>query len=131
MCLVALFTASDYAEGRTMPYNGESWNDLSKLKPPAAALAKKMLIRGVYEGAFTTNPDKARKILVTDKSFESLVLDLDSFYTDPRNLKIPIGLALRVISMELQGEPQEVIDSYLENLRVFIDETLKKFESVK
>ncbi|NQU95835.1 MAG: hypothetical protein HQ549_06410 [Candidatus Omnitrophica bacterium] len=101
LCLMILFTANSHAI--PLPYNAESWNKLSELGPSEEKLAKKMLVRGVYEGAFATNPHKARKLLVTNVDFDDLVFKVNRFYIDKKNALIPLGLALRVISMEIRG----------------------------
>ena len=126
LCLIVLFATTARSYDITLPYNAESWDDLRKLGPEEEKLAKKMLVRGAYEGAFATNPHKARRLFVTTVSFDDLVLKVNRFYTNKKNAQIPLGLALRVISMKVRGDPQQEIDSYLEHLRTFINSMFER-----
>jgi len=77
---------------------------------------KLFLVRGIYEGLILGR-SSALNQFYTKTSYDHLIRALDQFYSDYRNDKLPVVVALRVISMELKGASKESVDTELRRLR--------------
>ena len=76
---------------------------------------------GVINTAIYYVPDEKEKIEVID-SFPSMDMDdlvkrIDEFYSDDRNLNIPIPYVLLIIRNRLIGTDEKDIEKYIEHLR--------------
>src|SRR6266566_1677667 len=82
---------------------------------------KLFLVRGIYEGLILGR-SSALNQFYTKTSYDHLIRALDQFYSDYRNEKLPVVVALRVISMELRGVSKEEVDTELRRLRTIMSQ---------
>jgi len=87
-------------------FNGLQWNELSQIDEQAATTVKMFLVRGIYEGAFVMDPERALSQFYPNVSYEDLIFALDKFYREFRNLKTPVSYALVMISRDLEKQNQ-------------------------
>lgn len=120
--------------------NGESWRKLSQPDPVFSVpelsqeekelvdvvmreTAKIWLIQGIYEGVWSfkdSQEESGRDVYYYETDYEQLVSAVDQFYSDSKNIRIPVVQALRIITMELRGEKKAVINKELRTLRMAI-----------
>lgn len=84
-------------------FNGHSWRKLEQIDEEATRLLKVCLIRGIYEGAYSMDPENALEQYGPWVSFGQLCEALDRFYKEDRNLKIPVTQALLLIARNASG----------------------------
>lgn len=113
--LVALFNVV-YA-GAIM--TGVDWKSLGNdPDQDRAKLYKLMFVRGVYDGLGFAGDSEMKKMFYYEGEgnnfYGNLVEALDKFYLDSRNINITIVEALVIVSFELRGVKQEVIEGLRE-----------------
>ncbi len=88
-------TATEYKDIPDLLYfDGSQWNRIERISPEWAPTFKTFLVRGIYEGAYTVNPQMFTEQFNNDASLREIVKELDVFYSDERNLKTPVAYAL-------------------------------------
>ena len=111
---IVIILAQDFTGLRKSAYAGDEvrfgmdgriWAMLSEL-PNDGKVEKLLIIRGIYDGLMFGRSPFIHEYY-TKTSFEHLITAVDQFYNDYRNQKIPVVLALRIISMELRGVSKE------------------------
>lgn len=130
LMLVSFFGMPAFAEEITgVGFDGSGWNGLKVLREIQSGkvelLVKTYFVRGIYEG-LSFGQGAMQSLYYTETSYEHLVKALDQFYADYRNEKVFVGMALRVIAMELRGESPESIDEYLRRIRKAASEVERK-----
>ena len=110
--------------------SGANWREFTKIDETMGELVKQSYLKGLYEGlqvgTVFTSEDGLKKEYYLDTTREHLVRALDQFYQDYRNEQVPAVFALRVISMELKGEPKEEIDAELRRMRQVMSHSLQR-----
>lgn len=76
---------------------------------------RRVLVEGIYAGAQAMNTARAREVYSTD--YNKLVLMLDDFYGEDKNLSIPTPYALYLVSMKLKGRPKSEVDEATKKFR--------------
>ncbi|MCX6355405.1 MAG: hypothetical protein NTZ78_10970 [Candidatus Aureabacteria bacterium] len=141
MTVILMMTvATVFAAKPPLGFNGEAWNKLADFNVFDVPLAKIYLVIGIYEGcnmglvtAGRTDEEGLCRLLPC-MSYEQTVTALDKFYKDPRNLRITVDVALRLVQKEMAGESKEAIEKQLETIRKMYPEPAvksggdKKFE---
>ena len=89
---------------------GEGWRTFEKPE-------KSLYVQGVLDGLIFADSKVQGVKISYDTSLEHLVIALDQFYSDYRNELVPVPFALKVISQELSGISQSVIDQEITSLR--------------
>jgi hypothetical protein len=117
-------TTSAVAEGGIrFGADGRFWKVVfDERKTPDARDYKLLFLRGVFEGLIVgASPmvRPGREEIYLKGSPEDFVTALDQFYSDYRNEKVFVVHALKIISMEMRGEPQDKIDALLRQYRRF------------
>jgi hypothetical protein len=111
--LLVSAAAANAAEAKkymmTEPFNGYAWRSLDRVGDDKAHLMKTCLVRGIYEGSFTLDPENAYEQYGPWVSFGDLVSSLDRFYAEEKNLSIPTTYALVLIARKSQGSSLHVI----------------------
>jgi hypothetical protein len=137
LSILTILTGNLYGIG--VGFNGEDWNTFSKMEAETDKMEgvlipetykmvkviigsnKTQLIRGIYAGAWAVSTIEGEKklhnVYYWDTSVENIVSAVDQFYSDYRNVKIPVSMALMVVRLELTGEDKAVIDKFLRGLR--------------
>lgn len=100
-------------------FNGVDWKIMGNdPDPDIAKLYKLLFVRGAYDGIGFAGDAEMKKMFYIEgegKNFYgNLVNALDKFYSDDRNVNIIIVEALVIISCELRGAKQEVIEKLRE-----------------
>jgi hypothetical protein len=113
-------------------FDGEQWNKTLSMKvtdtPPmrkSKEVIRKFFLRGIYEGYLigltTADPvgeqfDKHWNYYYHKGSYKDIARAVDIFYSDPRNLKIPVTEALLVIKMDITNprnpSPKKVLEQF-------------------
>ena len=98
--------------------NGRHWKTFNEKEKGAYLIGYQ---DGLTNTAIYYVPDEANKTEVID-SFPSMVMvalikKVDEFYSDDRNLNIPIPYVLLVIRNQLIGTDEKEIEKYIEHLR--------------
>jgi hypothetical protein len=88
----------------------ESWNKFSDGD-------KYMYVQGLFDGLVFSELNIQGVSISTDLSVPQYVRAIDKFYSDYRNYLIPAPFVLKIITMELNGEPKEVIEAELSEQR--------------
>ena len=89
---------------------GQVWAMLSDIE-------KNMYVAGVMDGLIFAKGNVQGVEISYDTSSQRLRSAIDQFYADYRNELIPVPFALKVISLELAGTPETIVDKELESLR--------------
>lgn len=123
--IIIFLAGSSYGQERKVElwFNGEVWT--SPALSPKDYLAQSLkvyLIRGIYEGVYYSSPDKLCKKYTCDKNYDELVSDLDKFYGNKENIKIPVVDALEIIAMEDKEMDKDLIKEKLRIQRKTFEE---------
>lgn len=117
-CIMFLFIGYAHGESGKVGCDGGLWKRLNRNVDPATRqLVKVILVRGIYEGAWAVNEAEARETFFIYARYSTIAYALDRFYSDDRNIKIPITQALIVVSMELKREDKTAIEDTLREMR--------------
>ncbi|GEM_PF-4584644 len=100
-CAPAFSDTQKYVLSAT--FNGSSWHKLEQVDEDATRLLKVCLVRGIYEGAYSMDPENALEQYGPWVSYGQLTEALDKFYREDRNLKIPVTQALVLIARNALG----------------------------
>ncbi len=100
-CTCAFSDTDKYVLAAT--FNGHAWHKLEQVDEDATRLLKVCLIRGIYEGAYSMDPENALEQYGPWVSFGQLCDALDRFYREDRNLKIPVTQALILVARNASG----------------------------
>lgn len=84
-------------------FNGTNWRGLDRINEEWAHMFKICLVRGIYEGSFALDPQNAYEQYGPWISFRDLVSSLDRFYSEERNLQIPVSYALVLLAKRPSG----------------------------
>ncbi len=120
MCAISilfLLARSAHAIELTTRIDGYWWNKTAELADPTIRnLVKSTMLAGIYQGVFTFCPEKGEQQLIR-AAMGNLASALDQFYSDYRNCRIPVSLALGVVALELKGTPKDKAHEGLRALR--------------
>ncbi len=114
LCCLSVWVA---AEKQQMGCGGTIWRKLEERDEQTQQLVKIVLIRGIYEGAWFTDIDKAKDRLYQNAKYSELGEALDEFYSDVYNVKIPIYYALEIVAMKYKGISSKNIEKRIKELR--------------
>ena len=110
--------------------SGTNWREFTEIDETIGDVVKQAYLKGLYEGlqvgTVFASEEGLKKEYYQDTTREHLVRALDQFYQDYRNEQVPAVFALRVISMELKGEPKEEIDAELRRMRQVMSDVLQR-----
>ncbi|WP_125181003.1 hypothetical protein [Thiohalobacter thiocyanaticus] len=90
--------------------DGDLWNRSNKV-------VKTFYLSGLYDGMFFSELDVNGTTITTQLRLDNMVTALDEFYSDYRNAKLPVPVALIIVTKELQGRPAEEIDETSRQMR--------------
>jgi hypothetical protein len=126
--LCSLFAMVNLCAYAQTAYDGNGWKLLNRYIE--GRTMRQVLLQGIYEGAAIMQADKARE-MYSGSGFESLALMVDEFYSDDKNLSIPVTHAFYVVSMKLKNKPKAEIDEAIKKFRLgyrmqFIKQETKK-----
>ena len=113
-------------------FDGEQWNKTLSMKvtdtPPmrkSKEVIRKFFLRGIYEGYLigltTSKLDEEQfakywNYYYHKGSYKDIAHAVDRFYSDPKNLKIPITEALMVIKLDItnprNASPEKVLKQF-------------------
>ncbi|MDP8299453.1 MAG: hypothetical protein P9L88_06080 [Candidatus Tantalella remota] len=113
-------------------FDGTQWNRSLLIKdtdtPPmrkSKEVIRKYFLRGIYEGYLigltTADPDNKQfekywNYYYHKGRYKDIALAVDHFYSDPKNLKIPVTEALLVIKMDITNprstSPRKVLKQF-------------------
>jgi len=88
----------------------EFWNKIDEVD-------KFLYVQGIFDGLIFSRLDINGVSISTDLSLEQYIHAIDEMYSDYRNALIPVPIIIKVISMELNGTPKDVIESELSDQR--------------
>ncbi|MFA5007700.1 MAG: hypothetical protein WC546_00555 [Candidatus Omnitrophota bacterium] len=114
LSLIILAAAQNIHVYAQSAYNGNDWILLNRYIE--GRTMRQVLLQGIYEGAAIVNADKAREVYF-GSGFESIALMVDEFYSDNKNLSIPVTHAFYVVSMKLKKKPKFEIDEAIKKFR--------------
>jgi hypothetical protein len=137
--LVILVTTVAYAATPeiTPPSNGEEWMKLSSTEKLFWSIG---FAQGYLEALnkidIASGPNSACASLAAQKERASsssgkvtgfeLVSGLEKFYSDPANVRIPVGSAIRIYLLQAGGKDQTTIQELIETARVLGAETSRR-----
>jgi len=110
-CLIVMLNLSTYAQAT---YDGNEWKLLNRYIE--GRTMRKVLIQGICEGAQVMQNERAREVYAIG-NYEQLVLMIDDFYNEEKNLSIPVSHALFVVSMKLRNKPKSEIEEAVNKFR--------------
>lgn len=84
-------------------FNGKTWKGLQAMDADWGHMFKVCVVRGIYEGAYSMDPENAYEQYGQWVSFNDLVGALDRFYAEERNLQIPVTYALILVAKNPNG----------------------------
>lgn len=109
--------------------NGKAWNGLPSgddFDKEFSKHVKLITIKSFYQGAVSVNSKEAQQKYYFNTTYESLVVAIDFFYKDDKNIELPLEVALRVVAMEFRGENKESIETYLTLNRKLVQEFIRR-----
>lgn len=109
--LCFLFVGGDVCAEHLM--NGEDWVQLSRMDHPGKVYYVAGMLEGLRQGGYDFYYSEIHLPL----KYERIIELLDSFYEDYKNIKVPVFHALRVIKMQVGGEREDDIETFLLELR--------------
>lgn len=129
--LIAIIFLTDNAYGKGPFLTGADWKKFTEQeKSPSftayptnkviAKTYKLLFVRGIYEGIFFVGDEDAKNMLWPKGEgldFEPIIDGLDHFYSDYRNIKIPVVTAIPVILLEMHGQDPQKIEGVKRELR--------------
>lgn len=84
---------------------GQNWVEIRD--DEIGNFAKIAFVRGLYEGSCSVSPEWVKQKYYLNLNYKQLVDALDQFYSDYRNLNIPVVWVLHIINVELTGETEK------------------------
>ncbi len=99
----AASAAEDKKYAPPSPFNGELWRGLAGVSEDYSRMFKVCLLRGVYEGAYSVDPQNAYQQYGPWVSFGELADALDRFYSDDKNLRISVTYAIVLLLRNSAG----------------------------
>ncbi len=112
--LCSLFIMINLCAYAQTTYDGNGWKLLNRYIE--GRTMRQVLLQGIYEGAAIMQAEQARGIY-SGSGFENLALMVDEFYSDGKNLSIPVTHAFYVVSMKLKNKPKAEIDEAVKKFR--------------
>lgn len=110
-CFVITVNMRGYAQSG---YDGNGWKLLNRYIE--GRTMRQVLIQGIYEGAEIMQKERAREVYSAG-NYEQLALMIDDFYSEERNLSIPVTHALYVVSMKIKNKPKNEIEEAVSKFR--------------
>lgn len=110
-CLAVILNLPTYAQSA---YDGNEWKLLNRYIE--AKTMRKALLQGICEGAEVMQSERARQVYYIG-NYEQLVLMIDDFYSEEKNLSIPVTHALFIASMKLRNKPKSEIEKTVKEFR--------------
>ena len=137
--LVILVTTVAYAATPeiTPPSNGEEWMKLSSTEKLFWSIGYAQgYLEALNKIDVASGPNSACASLASQKERASsssgkvtgfeLVSGLEKFYSDPANVRIPVGSAIRIYLLQAGGKDQTTIQELIETARVLGAETARR-----
>ncbi len=93
--------------------NGRTWREFNRYLE--AKKIKSAFLKGFYEGLLIYNYKDIKNLFPSYS--ENLIDLLNKFYSDEKNLNIPITYALYIIGLQTRGESKDKIEEYLKKIR--------------
>ncbi len=117
VCVCSYSFAEDTSDNKMirMGMNGDYWRGVQKFDNTGNI--RIALIRGIYEGLWYSDVERFLKYYHWQTSYELLTEALDKFYSNDKNLKVYIAIALEIISAEIRGEDKKMIEYVLQKAR--------------
>jgi hypothetical protein len=84
-------------------FDGRTWQALTRIDAEWSPIFKTCIVRGIYEGAYAVNPQNAYEQYGPWASCRELVSSIDRFYSEHRNLSIPVAQALILLAADPSG----------------------------
>ncbi|MDD4202475.1 MAG: hypothetical protein PHQ52_03320 [Candidatus Omnitrophica bacterium] len=115
--VILLSVLKSRSEEASIGLNGQTWQKLSEMDSTTSQMAKIILVRGIYEGAWAIDKEKAKEEYFDRVRYSSLANALDAFYSEYKNEKIPVSCALKIINMQLTGQRKDLIEEKTKQFR--------------
>lgn len=102
------------ALGLAENFDGAGWKLLNRYIE--GKTMRKVFLQGIYDGAQIMDGDKAREVYYSF-DYEKSVSMVDDFYSDSKNLSIPVAQAFYIVSLQLKNRPQSDVDEAIKKIR--------------
>jgi len=112
--LFSLFIAVNLSVYAQSAYDGNEWKLLNRYIE--ARTMRKTLLQGICEGAQVMQSERAKQVYSAG-NYEQLVSIIDDFYSEEKNLSIPVTHALFIASLELKKKPKSEIEEAVRKFR--------------
>ncbi|MCK9573122.1 MAG: hypothetical protein M0R20_01800 [Candidatus Omnitrophica bacterium] len=110
-CLLFVLSLCSYAQSA---YDGNEWKLLNRYIE--ARTMRKTLLQGICEGAQVMQSERAKQVYSVG-NYDQLVSMIDDFYSEEKNLSIPVTHALFIASLELKNKPKSEIEEAVKKIR--------------
>ena len=92
---------------------GEDWIQLERVNPSGQLY----YVAGLIESVIQSDYEYYYNEMHLPVSYERIVILLNEFYKDYRNIKIPVFHSIRAIRMQISGEEDEATNNFILELR--------------
>ena len=117
--ILIFFAGSLYGQDKFLR-TGEYWKEIGNVWGDNKVIEREIKLAyvvGLYEGHVFRMGTKEQEYTLPDHKMGYVCCEaLDQFYSDDRNVNIPVVFALTIIDMELRGEKKETIEKNIREL---------------
>lgn len=108
--LIIGFSSNAFSNVKFWPMSAELWNASDETN-------KYVYVQGLFDGVIFADIKVHGTELSTRISVDQYIVAIDKLYSDYKNSLIPVPFLMRVVTLELEGNSKESIESVLTEYR--------------